>query len=142
MFWVRICLGGRKYLVVLDTGATISIVAKKMLPRRDMKNIMPTAAIRMGSGHVVHSCGGCEVGVPMGSKSIAHQFYVIDTEAFDFVPGAEFFVEHSQILSLTLPAPYVLKVDHGDKTESVPLEQSEHTSSYLIALNHDGRLQK
>ena len=32
----------------MDTGDTISIVAKKVLPRRDLKNIMPTAVIRMG----------------------------------------------------------------------------------------------
>ena len=131
MFWVRICLGGREYLGVLDTGATISIVAKKRLPRGDLKNILPTAAIRMGDGHVVHSCGDCEVEVPMGSRSIAHRFYVIDTEAFDFLLGTDFFVEHSQILSLTLQAPYVLQVDHGDGWESVPLEQSVHRSSYL-----------
>ena len=131
MFWVRIRLRGPEYLGVLDTGATISIVGKKMLPRGDLKNIMPTAAIRMQDGHVVHSCGNCEVDVPMGSKSIAHRFYVMDTEAFDFVLGTDFFVQHSQILSLTLQAPYLLQVDHGDGWESVPLEQSEHTSSYL-----------
>ena len=50
----------------------------------------------------------------MGSRSIAHWFYVMDTEAFDFVLGTDFFVEHSQILSLTLQASYVLHVDHGD----------------------------
>ena len=61
MFWVRIRLGGLEYLGVLDTGATISIVAKKMLPFGDLKNILPTAAIRMRDGHVVHSCGDCEV---------------------------------------------------------------------------------
>ena len=66
MFWVRIHLRGGEYLGILDTGATISIVAKKILPRWDLKNIMPTAAIRMGDGHVVHSCGDCEVDVPMG----------------------------------------------------------------------------
>ena len=131
MFWVRIRLGGPKYLGVLDTGATISIVAKKILPCGDLKNILPTTAIRMGDGHVVQSCGDCEVGVPMGSRSIAHRFYVLDTEAFNFVLGTDFFVEHSQSLSLTLQAPYVLQVDHGDGWESVPLEQSEHTSSYL-----------
>ena len=92
---------------------------------------MPTAAISMGDGHVVHSCGDCEVKVPMGSRRIAHRFYVIDTEAFVFVLGTDFFIEHSQILSLTLQAPYVLQVDHVDGWESVPLEQSEHTSSYL-----------
>ena len=92
---------------------------------------MPTAAIHMGDGHVVHSCGDFEVNVPMGSRSIAHWFYVMDTEAFNLVLGTDFFVEHSQILSLTLQAPYVPHVDHGDGWESVPLEQSEHTSSYL-----------
>ena len=66
MFWVRIRLGGREYLGVLDTGATISIVAKKALPQGDLKNIMPTAAIPIGDGHVVHSCGDCEVEVPKG----------------------------------------------------------------------------
>ena len=131
MFWVRICLGVREYLGVLDTGATISIVAKKTLPCGDLKNILPTAAICMGDGHVVHSCGDCEVEVPMGSRRSAHWLYVMDNEAFDFVPGTDFFVEHTQILSLTLQAPYVLQVDHGDGWESVPLEQSEHTSSYL-----------
>ena len=131
MFRVNNHLWGREYLGVLDTGATISIVAKKVLPRKDLKNIMPTAAIRMGDEHVVHSCGDCEVEVPMGSSSIAHRFYVMDTEASDFVLGTDCFVEDSQIRSLTLQAPYLLQVDHGDGWESVPLEQSEHTSSYL-----------
>ena len=80
---------------------------------------------------MVHSCGDCEVNEPMGSRSIAHRFYVMDTEAFDFVLGTDFFIEHSQILSLTLQAHYVLQVDHGNGWESLPLEQSEHTSSYL-----------
>ena len=92
---------------------------------------MPTAAIRMGDEHVVHSSGDCEVEIPMGSPTIAHRFYVMDTEAFDFVLGTEFFVQHSQIQSLTLQAPYLLYVDHGNDRESVPLEQSKYTSSYL-----------
>ena len=64
--------------------------------------------------------------MPISSRSIAHPFYVMDTEAFDFVLGTDFFVEHSQVLCLTLQAPHVLQVDHGDRGESVPLEQSEH----------------
>ena len=124
-------LGGRQYLGVLDTGATISIEAKKILPFVSLMNTMPTAAIRMGDGHVVHSCGDCEVEVPMGSRTIAHLFYVMDTEAFDFVLGTDFFVQHSGVQSLTLQAPYLLYVDHGNGRESVPMEQSEYTWSYL-----------
>ena len=74
---------------------------------------MTTAAIRMGDGHVVHSCRDCEVEVPMGSRTIAHRFHVMDTEALDFVLGTDFFVQHSQIQPLTLQAPYLLYVDHG-----------------------------
>ena len=79
---------------VLDTGATISIMAKKILPRGVLKNAMPTTAIGMGDGHVVHSYGDREVDVPMGSRSIGHRFYVMDTEAFNFVLGTDFFVDH------------------------------------------------
>ena len=88
---------------------------------------MPTAAIGIRDGHVVHSCGDCEVDVPMGSRSIAHGLYVMDTKAIDFVLGTDFFVEHSQILSLGLQAPNVLQVDHGKGGENLPLEQSGHT---------------
>ena len=129
MIWVRSRLGGREYLGVLDTGATISLVAKNILPCGSLKNTMTTAAIRMGDGHVVHSCGDCDVEVPMGSRTIAHRFYVMDTEAFDFVLGTDFFVQHSQIQSLMLQAPYALGPRQWQRV--CPLEQSEHTSSYL-----------
>ena len=131
VFWVRIRLGGHEYLAVLDTGATIFIVAKKTLPIGSLRNNMTTAAKGMGDGHVVHSCGDCEVEVSMGSRTIALRFYVMDNEAFNFVLGTDFSVQHSHIQSLTLQAPSLLYVDHGNDRESVPLEQSEYTSSYL-----------
>ena len=92
---------------------------------------MPTAAIRIGDGHVVHSCGDCKVDGPIGSRSIAHRFCLMDTEAFYFVLATNFFVKHSQILSLRLQAPNVLQVNHADGGESVPLGQSKHPLSYL-----------
>ena len=78
-------LGDVKTPGVLDSRPTISIEAKKKLPRGDRKNITPTAAIRMGDGHVVHTCGDCEIKMPTGSRSIAHRFYVMDTDTLDFV---------------------------------------------------------
>ena len=74
-------------------------MAKKILPCGSLTNTKPTAAIGMGDGHVVHSCADCEVEVPMGSRTIAHRFYEMDTEAFDFVPGTNFLVKHTQIQS-------------------------------------------
>ena len=58
----------------------------------------------------------------------------MDTEAFDCVLGTDSFVQHSQIQFLTLQAPYLLYVDHGNGRESVPLEQSEYISSYLRSI--------
>ena len=77
-------------------------MAKKILPRRDLKNIRPTAAIRMGDWHVIDSCGDCEGTLPMESKCIVHRFYVMDTEAFDSILGTSLVVEHAQILSIAL----------------------------------------
>ena len=73
----------------------------------------------------------------MGTRTIAHRFYVMDIEAFDFVLGTDIFVQHTQIQSLTLQAPYLLYVDHGDGRESVPLEQSEYPSSDLRVLKQE-----
>ena len=83
-------------------------MAKRILTCGSLKNGMTTAAIRMGDGHVVHSCGDCEMEVPMGSRTFPHWFYVMDTEAFDFVFGTDFLVQQSEIQSLTLQAPYLL----------------------------------
>ena len=51
--------------------------------------------------------------VPMGSRTISHPFYVMDTEAFNFVMGTDFLNQYPEILSLTLQSPYMLWVDHG-----------------------------
>ena len=69
-------------------------------------------------------------------ETIAHRFHVMDTEAFDVLLGTDF-VQHSQIQSLTLQVPYFLYVDDGNCRASVPLEQSEYTSSYLRVLKEE-----
>ena len=71
----------------------------------------------------------------MGSRTIAHRFYVMDTEAFDFVLGTDFFVQHSQIQSLTLQAPYPLCTG----AVGTYLELPETIEGG--ALEHDGGLQ-
>ena len=82
-----------------------------------------------GGWPLLHSCEHCEVDVPMETRSMMHRFNVMDTEAIDFVLRTNFFADHPQILSLTLPAPYVLYGDHGEGQESVPVEHSEPTEA-------------
>ena len=59
--------------------------------------------------------------VPMGSRTISHPFYVMDTEAFNFVMGTDFLTQYPEILSLTLQSPYMLWVDHGGGRVAVSL---------------------
>ena len=82
----------------------------------------------------------------MGSRTIAHRFYVMDTEAFDFVLGTDFFVQHSQIQSLTLQAPYLLYVDARQwqrvrATGAVGAHLKLPEGIKGGALEHDGGLQ-
>ena len=94
VFLVGIRIDRQGYIVVLDTTATISMVRKKNLPLGVLKNTMPTAAIRMEDGHVVHSQGDYKVHVPMRCRSSAQKFCVMDTEAFNFFLAIDFFAEH------------------------------------------------
>ena len=136
MFWVGIGLGGREYLGELNTGATVSIVAKKMLPQGDLKNIVPTTAIRMGYRHVVHSCGDCE---PMGSRSIAQRLYMMANEAFDFVLMTDFFVDPSPSKHPTSPK-WTMATD-GNLYPWSSLNTGLATQGYARrSLSHDDRL--
>ena len=49
----------------------------------------------------------------MGSRSFPHRFYVMDTEAFYFVPRTDFSTQHPQVLYLRLQAPHVVHVDRA-----------------------------
>ena len=138
VFLVRVTIAGKDYLGVFDTGATISIVPRQILARLSMGTSRPTVAIRMGDGRVAHSVGDCVLEVPMGWKTISHPFYVMDTEAFDFVLGTDFLTQHPEILSLTLQSPYVLWVDHGGGREAVPLEHADTSSRHLRVMKEEG----
>ena len=48
VFWIKISIGGKEYLGVLDTRAAISIVAKNILPVGMMQNTIPTVVLQQG----------------------------------------------------------------------------------------------
>ena len=79
---------------------------------------MTTTAIRMGDGHVVHSCGDCEVEVPMGSRTIAHRFYVMDTETFETFQDLR--VLFRPVLRIFKPLILNLLQSHFENLETTP----------------------
>ena len=79
---------------VLDTGATLSIVARGLLKTFNKTN---TVAIRVGDGRTIHSLGRVDVSICLGDRSVMQHSRVLDTEAFDIVIGTDFLRENSQV---------------------------------------------
>ena len=63
-------IGDQVFRAVLDTGATLSIVARRLLKTfRKTK----TVAIRVGDGRTIHSLGGVDVTICLGHLSLCHR---------------------------------------------------------------------
>ena len=57
VFCIAVKIGDRVYKAVLDTGAMLSILARRLLKQAKTRKIK-TAAIRVGDGKAMHSVGG------------------------------------------------------------------------------------
>ena len=82
IFWILVKIGDHVFPAVLETGATLSIVARSLLKTlRKTK----TVAKRLGDGRIIHSCGGVDVSIPLGDETVTQHRRVLDTDAFDMV---------------------------------------------------------
>ena len=68
-------IGDQVFRAVLDTGATLSIVARRLL--KTFKKTK-TVAIRVGDGRTIHSLGGVEVTICLGNKTVTQHCRVLD----------------------------------------------------------------
>ena len=78
---------------VLDTGATLSIVARHLL--KTFKKTK-TVAIRVGDGRTIHSLGGVDVTICLGHKTVTQHCRVLDIHAFDIVIATDFLRRNPQ----------------------------------------------
>ena len=79
VFWILVKIGDQVFRAVLDTGATLSIVARRLLKTfRKTK----TVAIRVGDGRTIHSLGGVDVTICLGDETVTQHCRVLDTDAF------------------------------------------------------------
>ena len=113
---------------VLDTGATLSIVARRLL--KTFKKTK-TVAIRVGDGCTIHSLGRVDVTICPGGETVTQHCRVMDTDAFDIVIGTDFLRRNPQVKMLCLQRPYSLHCDFGSGLFSVPLELSGRKESGL-----------
>ena len=121
-------IGDQVFRAVLDTGATLSIVARRLL--KTFKKTQ-TVAIRVGDERTIHSLGGVDVTICLGDKTVTQHCTVLDTDAFDIVIGTDFLRRNPQVKMLSLQRPYSLHCDFGSELFSVPLELSGRKDSGL-----------
>ena len=108
---------GHSLDTILDTGATVSAVAKRYT-RNAVIDPHDTMYIRVGNGEVIHSMGSTEVEVDLGSVKCMQKCQVIDTSAFDCVLGTDFL--HSGPVNGLLLKPARLIVNNKE----FPLRES------------------
>ena len=128
VFWILAKIGDQVFRAVLDTGATLSIVARRLL--KTFKKTK-TVAIRVGDGRTIHSLGGLDVTICLGDETVTQHCRVLETDAFDIVIGTDFLRRNPQVKMLSLQRPYSLHCDFGSGPFSVPLELSGRKESGL-----------
>ena len=89
VFWILVDLGDQVFQAVLDTGATLSIVARRLL--KTFKRTK-TVAVRVEYGRTIKSFGGVAVTICLGNETVTQhcKLRVLDTDAFDVVIGTDF----------------------------------------------------
>ena len=122
------------YKAVSDTGATLSIVACRLLKQAKIRKTK-TVDIRVGDGQIIHSLGEVDVTVCLGDEQVTQHCKVLDTNAFDIVIGTDFLRRNLQVKLLSLQRPYALHCDFGSGLFSVPLELSGQKQSRLRYVN-------
>ena len=114
-------ISNQVFRAVLDTGATLSIVARRLLKTfKKTKSVV----IRVGDGRTIPSLGGVDVSNCLSEETVTQHCRVLDPDAFDVVIGGDFLRRDHQVKMLSLQRPYSLHCDFGSGLFSVPLELS------------------
>ena len=96
VFWITVKIGDQVHKAVLDTGATLSIVARRLLKDAKIRKTK-TVAIRVGDGRIIHSLGEINVTVCLGNEQVTQYCKVLDTDALDIVIGTDFLRRNPQV---------------------------------------------
>ena len=127
-------LGDQVYKAVLDTGATLSIVARRLLKQARIQKTK-TVTIRVRDCRTIHSLGGIDVTVCLGNEQVTQHCKVVNTDAFDIVSGTGFLRHNRQVKLLSLQGPYALHCDFRSGLFPIPLELSGRKESGLRYVN-------
>ena len=128
VFWILVKIGDQVFRALFDTGATLSIVARRLLKTFQKTR---TVAITVGDGCTIHSLGGVDVTICLGDETVTQHCRVLDNGALDIVIGTDFLRRNPKVKTLSLQRPDSLHCDFGRGLFSVPLELSGRKESGL-----------
>ena len=128
LFRILVKIRDQVFRAVLDTGATLSIVARCLL--KTFKKTK-TVAIRVGDGRTNKFLGPVDVTFRLGDETVTQHCRVLDTDAFDIVIGTDFLRSNPQVKMLSLQRLCSLHCDFGSGLFSVLLELSGQKESGL-----------
>ena len=121
-------IGDRIMQALLNTGATVSMVARRLL--KTFKKTK-TVAIQVGDRRIIHSLGGFHVSIGFGNECVMQHCRVLDTDAFDIVIGTNVPRKTPHEKMLSVQHPHALQCQFGSDLFSVPLELSGRKGSEL-----------
>ena len=88
-YTVPIKVFGQEMLAILDTGATVSAVAKRFVPDGCLKR-SEAIPLQVGSGEYIYSLGTTNIVMQFGQHTFTQPAVVVDTPAFQAVLGTDF----------------------------------------------------
>ena len=80
---------GQEILAILDTGATISAVAKRYVPDAFLRR-SEAIPLQVGSGEFIYSLGNADIQIKFGNRIFQVNALVVDTYAFQAVLDTDF----------------------------------------------------
>ena len=110
--------------VVLDTGATDSIVASSLVSDPNRRGY---CAVKVGDGHYTYSEGEKSVDVCMGNFSLPHVCIVMETSAFQVCLGMNFIRQNANTILGLIFTPSRLIVKNPETDELCLVSLSEKT---------------
>ena len=134
VFWVTVKFGDQVYKAVWDTGATLSILDRRLLKQAKIRKTK-TVALRVGDGRTIHSPGAVNVTVCLGGEEVTQHCKVLDIDAFDIVMGTDLLRRSSEVKLLSLQLLYALHCNFGSGLFSVLLQVSGQKESGLRYVN-------
>ena len=103
-------VNGKRVEAIIDTGATLSVVAKAFVQEKSI-NRGRTIPVEVGSGETPFTLGTTTLVLTFGDKVIEHEAHVLNTTAFQAVLGMDFLQGPRCTGILTYPTPPKLLID-------------------------------